>query len=125
VKGGVRMKMRHKVLFSTGLLFAGAALSGYFERNREDKVLVRGRVDKIFLDENRISEISVVGIKYDDTEKDKAIIRLDNSTRIIRKFTNENITSKCLKEDDLVEIIVEHNETDSNIVKPKKIILMT
>ncbi len=119
------MKMRHKVLFSTGLLFAGAALAGYFERNREEKVLVRGRVDKIFLDENRISEISVVGIKYDDTVRDKALIRLDNSTRIIRKFTNEIITSKCLKEDDLVEIIVEHNETDSNIIKPTKIILMT
>lgn len=119
------MKLSNKVIFSAGMMFAGAALAGYFERTKDEKILVRGRIDKMFFEDERLSEIDVVGIKYDDTEMDRALIRVDESTRIIKKFTNDNITTKNLKKDDIVEIVIDHKEVDAVTLKPRKIILMT
>lgn len=122
------MKTRNKVLMALGLVFAGAALAGHMETKKEEEIGVRGRIVKFDYDEEtqRIKRIYVQGIQYEDTFLDKAIIEINDSTRITRKFTNDIITSNNLKEDYIVEVIFESIIEDSNpmIVKAKKVVVL-
>lgn len=122
------MKTRNKVMMALGLVFAGAALAGEFEKNKEEEIGVRGRIVKFDYDEEKqkAKRIYVQGIQYEDTFLDKAIIEINDSTRITRKFTNEIITSNNLKEDYIVEVVFESILDDNNpmIVKAKKIVVL-
>lgn len=111
------MKFRNKVFLATGLFFAGAAVAGLYERYKLDTEFgVRGRIVKIKEDINGI-KIYVKGIRYEDTYIDKAIVHTDSSTRFIKKFTDDVLYAKNLKEDDIIEVIFKNMIKNGDIVE--------
>ncbi|PRR76579.1 beta-N-acetylhexosaminidase [Clostridium thermopalmarium] len=93
------------LLISIFLLFS---ITGCSKENVEEKIGIRGEIKKISLDDSgRISRILVEGKVEQDTQYDKASIRIKDNTKIYEKDAKKELEVNSLKEGAKVEVIFE------------------
>lgn len=91
------------ILLSIFILFG---IVGCSRHDSKGKVGIRGDIKEIKLsDDKETASILVEGKIYEDTDYDKAMIRVDKKTKIHKLDSKDNISINDLKEGMKVEVI--------------------
>ncbi|MFU0825613.1 beta-N-acetylhexosaminidase [Clostridium sp.] len=99
--------MVKKIILLLGILLL-FSITGCSKENGEEKIGIRGEIKTVSLDDSgRISRILVEGKVEQDTQHDKASIRIKDNTKIYEKDTKKELEAASLKKGTKVEVTFE------------------
>lgn len=77
-------------------------------KNEENRIGIRGEIKQIaWNDDKEISHLYVEGIKEEDTDYDKANIKITDKTKFIQKGSNHELSETKLQQGMKIEVIFE------------------